>query len=91
MGNLEDQWRLRWLALVQRFETRLADAGLADLAGALREGLRPLGPLASQFLWFSQPGFALFGQSAAVGALAELLDENPGIRHTGQAEKSEDR
>lgn len=57
---------------------RLDEAGLGGLADGLEHGLKPLGPLAAQLLWFSQPGFALFGQYESIGGLADLLEDLPG-------------
>lgn len=58
----------------QRWVERLEAAGLGGLWGALHEGLKPLGPLAAQLIWFAQPGLALFGQSDPAGELAALLN-----------------
>jgi len=67
----------------QEWRRRLEQAGLGELAGALADGLKPLSPLAAQLLWFAQPGFALFGQADAVGALANALsgDDDPSPDH----------
>jgi len=69
--------------LHQRWEQRLEQAGLGELMRALKQGLKPLQPLAAQFLWFAQPGFALFGQAAAIDALASTLadDGDPSPDH----------
>lgn len=56
-------------------EHHLASAGLGEIVHAIGHALQPLAPLAAQMLWFSQPGFALFGQSEAISSLAELLNE----------------
>jgi hypothetical protein len=53
-----------------------AGNGLTPLNSVLWEAFRPLGPLAVNLLWFSQPGFALFGKAEWVDRLAALL-ENP--------------
>lgn len=65
------------MARIRGWEARLDQAGLGELARGIEQGLRPLAPLAAQFLWFSQPGFALFGQQDSVGGLADLLDDLP--------------
>jgi hypothetical protein len=65
------------------WEQRLEQAGLGELFGALKQGFKPLQPLAAQLLWFAQPGFALFGRADAIGALASSLadDGDPAPDH----------
>lgn len=75
MRETNNHWQTRWLTLAQTWQRHLADAGLGEIACALKQAFKPLVPIAAQVLWFSQPGFALFGQSEAVNSLAELLDE----------------
>lgn len=58
-----DEWR-----------QRLDSAGLGGLADGLGYALRPLGLLAAQFLWFSQPAFGLFGRGELAESLAESLE-----------------
>ena len=60
--------------IAKKWSERLEAAGLGGLWGALRDGLKPLGPLAAQLIWFAQPGLALFGQSDPAGDLAALLN-----------------
>ena len=76
MREANVHWQTRWLALAQHLQLRLAKAGLGEIAQAVGQALKPLAPFAAQVLWFSQPGFALFGQSEAISSLADLLD-NP--------------
>jgi hypothetical protein len=78
MSEQETHLRSVWLDRLRGWRERLDQAGLGGLADGLQQGLRPLGPLAAQVLWFSQPGFALFGQYEAIGGLADLLDDWPG-------------
>ncbi len=70
---MESQGESHGEQLIRGWEQRLERAGLSDLANIVKEGFRPLAPLAAQLLWFAQPGFALFGQSEAVGDLASFL------------------
>ena len=71
MDSQADQRREQ---IAERWSHRLEDAGLGGLWGALRDGLKPLAPLAAQLIWFAQPGLALFGQSDPAGELAALLN-----------------
>jgi hypothetical protein len=70
-------WKERWHEIESTWQARLDATGLGAVFGALGDALKPLAPLAAQVLWFSQPGFAVFGQSDAVGALAEMLESPP--------------
>ncbi len=74
MRETSGAWQTRWSALAQRWQRRLADAGLGEIAQAVGPAFKPLAPFAAQVLWFTQPGFALFGHSEAIDALAEMLD-----------------
>ena len=74
----ETELKASWEKRLRGWRARLDEAGLGGLAAGLQAGLKPLGPLAAQLLWFSQPGFALFGQSDSIGALADLLEDLPG-------------
>ena len=74
MRETDNTWQARWLALAQRWQNRLADAGLGEITQAVGQALKPLAPFAAQMLWFTQPGFALFGHSEAIHTLAEMLD-----------------
>jgi hypothetical protein len=78
MTGTNDIWQARWLALARRWQNRLANAGLGEIAQAMGQAFTPLAPFAAQILWFTQPGFALFGQSEAIRSLAELLDAHNG-------------
>jgi hypothetical protein len=78
VAKKENDFRTVWQARLRGWRARLEQAGLGGLAEGLEHGLRPLGPLAAQILWFSQPGFALFGQYEAIGGLADLLEDLPG-------------
>ena len=71
MDSQADQRREQ---IADRWSQRMEDAGLGGLWGAVRDGLKPLGPLAAQLIWFAQPGLALFGQSDPAGELAALLN-----------------
>ena len=82
MTTHEGESRALWLSRLHGWHARLDEAGLGGLAAGLAAGLKPLGPLTAQLLWFSQPGFALFGQSGSIGALAELLEDLPDDDHT---------
>jgi hypothetical protein len=73
----ENDFRTVWGVRLRAWRTRLDQAGLGGLADGLERGLKPLGPLAAQLLWFSQPGFALFGQYDSIGGLADLLEDLP--------------
>jgi len=70
-ANQEHNHGLVWLKTWQRRLDSLLPEGLGRV---VTDSLRPLGPLAAQFLWLSQPGFALFGRSTEIAALAELLE-----------------
>ena len=74
MREMSNHWQTRWSTLAQRWQRRLADAGLGEIAQAVSQAFKPLAPFAAQVLWFTQPGFALFGHSEAIHTLAELLD-----------------
>ena len=71
---MDSQADIRREQIAERWSQRLEAAGLGGLWGAVREGLKPLGPLAAQLIWFAQPGLALFGQSDPAGDLAALLN-----------------
>ena len=77
MAQQENDFRTVWQKRLQRIRARLNEAGLGGLADGLATGLKPLGPLAAQILWFSQPGFAIFGQYESIGGLADLLEDLP--------------
>jgi hypothetical protein len=83
VSEQETDFRTLWLARLRGWQARLEAAGLGGLADALAGGLKPLGPLAANILWFSQPGFALLGQYDAIGGLAELLDDLPASHDDG--------
>jgi hypothetical protein len=87
MGDEETRWR----AITQAWEERLADAGLADLAQAMREAMRPLAPLAAQLVWFAQPAFALFGRYEAAGELAEYLNDPDALDKPRSRTRQQDR
>jgi hypothetical protein len=74
MRETNDTWQTRWLALAQRWQSHLANAGLGEITQAVGQAFKPLAPFAAQVLWFAQPGFALFGHSEAIDTLAEMLD-----------------
>jgi hypothetical protein len=74
MRETNDIWKTRWLALADRWQSRLSDAGLGEITQAVGQAFKPLAPFAAQMLWFVQPGFALFGHSEAIHTLAEILD-----------------
>jgi hypothetical protein len=82
MTETNDIWQARWLALARRWQNRLVNAGLGEIAQAMGQAFTPLAPFAAQILWFTQPGFALFGQSEAIHSLAELLDANDSSQST---------
>jgi len=71
---MDSQADIRREQIAERWSQRLEAAGLGGLWGAMRVGLKPLGPLAAQLIWFAQPGLALFGQSGPAGDLAALLN-----------------
>jgi hypothetical protein len=77
VAQQENDFRTVWQQRLRRFRARLDQAGLGGLADGLETGLKPLGPLAAQLLWFSQPGFALFGGYESIGGLADLLEDLP--------------
>lgn len=59
------------------WEQRFDRAGLGELIEALKQGFKPVQPLAAQILWFAQPAFGLFGRADAIGELARsLADDN---------------
>jgi hypothetical protein len=74
MATEGNRWHARWVEWMDLWQSRADQAGLAGVAEALREGLRPLAPLAAQVLWVAQPSFALFGEADAISALADLLE-----------------
>lgn len=76
MRETNDIWKTRWSTLAQRWRHHLADAGLGEITQAVGHAFKPLAPFAAQVLWVTQPGFALFGHSEAVDALAEMLDSS---------------
>ncbi|NDJ52028.1 MAG: hypothetical protein GYB68_02960 [Chloroflexi bacterium] len=67
--------RTDWQSLGARWQSRLDEAGLGAVVGAIGQALQPLSPLAVQMLWFSQPAFALFDRGDDIMALADLLEE----------------
>jgi hypothetical protein len=71
---MDSQADTRREQIAERWNKRLEAAGLGGLWGAVRDGLKPLGPLAAQLIWFAQPGLGLFGQSGPAGDLAALLN-----------------
>lgn len=77
MSQQESDFRTVWLTRLRGWRVQLDKAGLGGLAEGLEQGLKPLAPLAAHILWFSQPGFALFGQYDAIGGLANLLEDLP--------------
>ena len=78
-------WRTRWVGRMQGWEARADAMGLAGLLGALRDGFKPLAPVAAQLLWVAQPTVALFGEADAISALANLL-EHPEIEDHAPSE-----
>lgn len=74
MKETDNILQARWLALAQRWQIRLANAGLGAISQAVGQAFKPLAPFAAQVLWITQPGFALFGHSEAIHSLAELLE-----------------
>lgn len=74
MRETNDTWQTHWVALAERWQSRLASVGLGGIAEVVSQALKPLAPFAAQLLWFAQPGFALLGYSDALHSLAELLD-----------------
>lgn len=73
-------WRTRWVGRIEAWEARADAMGLAGLWGALRDGFKPLAPVAAQLLWITQPTMALFGEADSISALADLL-EHPDSEH----------
>lgn len=58
----------QWAARLRRWE-------LAPIAPLLLQAFQPLGFIASQAVWFSQPFLTLFAQDGSVQELAWLLDD----------------
>ncbi len=77
MSQQESDFRTVWLTRLRGWRAQLDKAGLGGLADGFEQVFKPLGPLAAHILWFSQPGFALFGQYDAIGGLADLLEDLP--------------
>ena len=77
MSQQESDFRTVWLNRLRNWRAQLDQAGLGGLVDGLEQALGPLGPLAAQVLWFSQPGFGLFGQYESIGELANLLENLP--------------
>lgn len=71
---MDSQAETRREQIAEKWSQRLDAAGLGGLWGVVRDGLKPLGPLAAQLIWFAQPGLALFGQSDPASDLAALLN-----------------
>ncbi len=57
----------------------IARLGLTEVSLLALDGLRPLSPLAGQFLWLAQPTLGLFVDPARVGTLAGLLECPDGV------------
>ncbi len=90
MRDTNDTWQTRWLALAERWQRRLNDAGLGEITQTVGQAFKPLAPFAAQVLWFTQPGFALFGHSEAIYALAELLsDQSPVVGSQIESQESQ--
>jgi hypothetical protein len=86
MDHSDDQWRIVWLKRLKSWQFRLDDTGLSGVASAFSDAFRPLGPVAAQLLWISQPGFALFGQYDSIDGLANLLNDWPDYPEQGESE-----
>ena len=89
MRETSNTWQIRWPTLAQRWQRRLVDAGLGEIVQAVSQAFKPLAPFAAQVLWFTQPGFALFGHSEVINTLAELLDAPQRPDHTAQSKTGE--
>jgi hypothetical protein len=62
-------------AWVGRVAAALERLGLADSAGLVLRGMRPLGWLGGQALWAAQPVLALFGAGVPAARLARTLED----------------
>lgn len=94
MDEQKANWHRRWLEWGEAVGQQITQSGLGDVAGALKAAFVPLAPVAAELVWLAQPVFALFGESAAIDALADLLTEpDQGNRHlvSGQSDLPEGR
>jgi hypothetical protein len=73
MDEQKASWRRRWMEWAERVEHQGTASGLGEITGALRSSFAPLAPIAAELVWLVQPAFALFGEAAAIDALADLL------------------
>ena len=94
MDEQKANWRRRWLEWGDAVGQQFTQSGLGDIAGALKAASAPLVPVAAELVWLVQPVFALFGEAAAIDALADLLAEpDQGNRHlvSGPSDSPESR
>jgi hypothetical protein len=60
---------------IERVASELERLGLAETAGLVLRGVRPLGWLGGQALWAAQPVLALFGVGVPAARLARTLED----------------
>lgn len=53
--------------------------GWTDSVVMLLDAIEPLGPLAAQLLWVTQPAAGLFGAHDTLGEIARALEEPDGV------------
>ena len=75
MDEQKAGWRRRWMGWAERVEHQATASGMGEIAGALKSAFAPLAPVAAELVWLVQPAFALFGEAAAIDALADLLTD----------------
>ena len=65
--------------------------GWGDALSLALDALEPLGPFGAQMLWVLQPAAGLFGGRAALGALADALEQPGGIDRLRQQLEDDSR
>ena len=76
MDEQKAGWRRRWMGWSKCIEQQATTSGLGEVIGALKTAFAPLAPVAAELVWLVQPAFALFGEAAAIDALADLLTDS---------------
>jgi hypothetical protein len=61
--------------------TAVKARGLGHILSLALDVLEPLGPLGAQVVWAAQPVLGLWVERAALGAVAQALEEPGGVAH----------
>lgn len=75
MDEQKAGWRRRWIGWADHIDQQATTSGLSEVVRALKDACAPLAPVAAELVWLVQPAFALFGEAAAIDALADLLND----------------